>query len=119
MGLGRLERGGGKEVKMVKEFFGLEGHILALQLFVFAPLGFVLGGLAFRGLLGALAGALLLAAGAGPGLALLLLGGWGNLAAEATAIAWSGTPGNAIAFLGGLGLLVIQEALRVRGRSFR
>jgi hypothetical protein len=121
MGLGRLERGGGKEVKMevFREFFGLEGHILALQLFVFAPLGFVLGGLAFRGLLGALAGALLLAAGAGPALALVLLGGWGNLAAEATAIVRAGAPGNAIAFLGGLGLLVIQEALRVKGRSFR
>jgi hypothetical protein len=104
---------------MIKLFWGLEGHILALQLFFFAPLGFILGGLVFRGLLGALAGALVLAAGAGPALVLLLLGGWGNLAAEATALAYYASPGNAVAFLGGLGLLVIQEAQRVRARSSR
>jgi hypothetical protein len=102
---------------MINElFWGLEGHILALQLVLFA-LGFVLGGLAFRGVLGALAGALILAAGAGPALGLVLLGGWGNLAAEATALAYYGSAGNAIAFLAGLVLLVVQEALRTRARG--
>jgi len=100
-------------------FWGLEGHILALQVFFFAPLGFVLGGLAFRGVLGALAGALVLAAGAGPALALILLGGWGNLAAEASAIRYYGSPGNAAAFLGGLALLVVQEGLRARSTAAR
>jgi hypothetical protein len=98
-------------------FWGLEGHILALQLVFFAPLGFVLGGLVFRGVLGALAGALVLAAGAGSALGLVLLGGWGNLAAEATALAYYGSPGNAIAFLGGLALLAIQELHSVRARA--
>jgi len=97
-------------------FWGLEGHILLLQLVVFAPLGFILGGLAFRGPLGAFAGALILASTA-PALALVLLGGWGNLAAEAGALAYYASPGNAtIAFFGGL-LLVIQEALRARARK--
>jgi len=103
----------------ILKLYGLEGHILALQLFVFAPLGFVLGGLAFRGGLGALAGAFIVAAGAGPALALLLLGGWGNLAAEATALAYYGSVGNAIVFLAGLALLVVQEGLRARARSAR
>jgi hypothetical protein len=104
-------------MEVLKEFWGLEGHILAFQVFLFAPLGFILGGLAFRGLLGAFAGALVLAAGAGSALGLVLLGGWGNLAAEATALGWFGSPGNAIAFLAGLALLVIQEALRTRARG--
>ena len=94
----------------------MEGHTLAFQVFLFAPLGLILGGLAFRGLLGAFAGALVLASGAGPAMALVLLGGWGNLAAEASAILYYASPGNAIAFFGGLGLLVIQEALRVRAK---
>jgi hypothetical protein len=103
---------------MMELFWGLEGRILALQLFVFAPLGFALGGLVLRGALGALAGALILAAAA-PGLALAFLGGWGNLAAEATALAYYGSPGNAIAFLAGLALLVVQEVQRARVRSAR
>ncbi len=97
--------------------WGLEGHILVLQLALFAPLGFALGGLAFRGVLGALAGALVLAAGAAPALALVLLGGWGNLAAEATALAYYASPGNAVAFLAGLAFLVIQEVRRARARA--
>ncbi len=96
--------------------WGLEGHILVLQLALFAPLGFVLGGLAFRGVLGALAGALIVAAGAGPALGLVLLGGWGNLAAEATALAWFGSAGNAVAFLAGLTLLAVQEGLRASAK---
>jgi hypothetical protein len=106
--------------EIFRMFWGLEGHILALQLFFFTPLGFILGGLAFRGMLGAMGGALILGSGAGPALALLLLGGWGNPVAEVTAIMYYGSPGNVIVFLGGLSLLAIQEALtRAQTRSAR
>jgi hypothetical protein len=106
-------------MEVLKLFYGLEGHILALQLVLFAPLGFVLGGLVFRGVCGALAGALVLAAGAGPALGLVLLGGRGNLAAEATAILYAGSPGNVVGLLVGIGLLVVQEVQRARVRSAR
>jgi hypothetical protein len=101
-------------MEALKIFWGLEGHILVFQLAVLAPLGFILGGIVFRGGLGALAGALILAAGAAPALALVLLGGWSDLAAGTTAVLYYASPGNVIAFLGGLGLLAVQEARRSR-----